>query len=120
MFSTVRSNSDGRLGFLTDPRRLNVAITRARRGLVVIGNPDTLSRDRLWSRWLKWVAGQGCVQEEGWGQEGGVRVESSGGRGGNYSGAGKRLQPVVVMDANGMHPGMNRDEEEDDGDMVLV
>ncbi|GIL42418.1 hypothetical protein Vafri_393 [Volvox africanus] len=63
VFSTVRSNPAGRLGFVADGRRLNVAITRARRGLVVLGNPDTLAKDRLWARWLRWVASKGCILE---------------------------------------------------------
>lgn len=40
----VRSNVSGELGFLTDVRRLNVAITRARRFLMVVGDTATLSR----------------------------------------------------------------------------
>jgi len=41
--SLVRSNLEGRLGFLTDVRRMNVAMTRARRRLTVIGDSSTLS-----------------------------------------------------------------------------
>jgi superfamily I DNA and/or RNA helicase len=40
----VRSNDDGELGFLTDIRRTNVAITRARRFLLVVGDGATLGR----------------------------------------------------------------------------
>ncbi|MBP8806562.1 MAG: AAA family ATPase [Kofleriaceae bacterium] len=40
---TVRSNPDGELGFLTDTRRMNVALTRARRFLLVVGDSATLA-----------------------------------------------------------------------------
>jgi regulator of nonsense transcripts 1 len=43
VYSCVRSNERGALGFLSDYRRLNVAITRARKGLVVLGNIATLN-----------------------------------------------------------------------------
>jgi len=42
VLSLARSNSDGRLGHVDDGRRLNVALTRAKRALVVIGDKDTL------------------------------------------------------------------------------
>lgn len=57
VFSCVRSNSSGNVGFLADQRRLNVAITRARRGLIVVGNPATLESHPVWKLWL------GAMQE---------------------------------------------------------
>lgn len=42
--SMVRSNAEGTIGFLSDTRRMNVAMTRARKKLVVIGDSATLSR----------------------------------------------------------------------------
>lgn len=55
VFSCVRSNSEGEVGFLSDPRRLNVALTRAKRGLIVIGDPSTLRNDENWESWLRHV-----------------------------------------------------------------
>ena len=55
VFSSVRSNPSGEVGFLGDYRRFNVAITRARRGLIVIGNPQTLESDGMWRAWLQYI-----------------------------------------------------------------
>lgn len=42
--SCVRSNEHQGIGFLSDPRRLNVALTRAKYGVVILGNPKVLSK----------------------------------------------------------------------------
>jgi len=55
VFSTVRANDEGEVGFLADYRRLNVAITRAKRGLVILGHPATLRHDPTWRSYLDWV-----------------------------------------------------------------
>lgn len=49
--STVkhRSNEHQGIGFLSDPRRLNVALTRARFGCIIIGNPRILAKNPLWN-----------------------------------------------------------------------
>ncbi|EMD32883.1 hypothetical protein CERSUDRAFT_57809, partial [Gelatoporia subvermispora B] len=50
VFTTVRSNAEGDIGFLEDARRLNVAWTRPRLGLIVVGNQGTLQTKPLWQR----------------------------------------------------------------------
>lgn len=52
LISLVRSNDSGQIGFLRDLRRMNVAITRARMKLIILGSADTMIRHpfyrRLW------------------------------------------------------------------------
>jgi regulator of nonsense transcripts 1 len=55
LFSATRSNLQGGIGFLSDPRRFNVMHTRAKKGLVVVGNRETLERDKTWKHWLEWI-----------------------------------------------------------------
>jgi ATP-dependent RNA/DNA helicase IGHMBP2 len=50
VISLVRSNVEGEIGFLADVRRMNVALTRARRKLIVVGDSATLSVDPFYQR----------------------------------------------------------------------
>ena len=55
VFSAVRCNEHGYVGFLDDSKRMNVLLTRARRGMIVIGNKQTLQACDLWRKWIEWV-----------------------------------------------------------------
>ncbi|KAJ1393687.1 AAA domain-containing protein, partial [Ochromonadaceae sp. CCMP2298] len=48
ILSCVRSNPLCEKGFVTNPNRLNVAVSRARERLVIVGDADTLGGDRNW------------------------------------------------------------------------
>ncbi|MDE2510909.1 MAG: AAA family ATPase, partial [Elusimicrobia bacterium] len=52
ILSLVRSNEGGQIGFLSDMRRLNVAITRARRCLIVIGDGVTVARHAVYEKFV--------------------------------------------------------------------
>jgi predicted DNA helicase len=54
VISLVRSNATGEIGFLADVRRMNVALTRARRKLVVIGDSSTISHHAFYGRMLEY------------------------------------------------------------------
>lgn len=64
IFSSVRNNENRRVGFLQDWRRLNVAITRARTLLIVVGHKETLREDKHWGTWLRWVERHGTLISE--------------------------------------------------------
>ena len=53
--SLVRSNDAGEIGFLSDTRRMNVALTRARKKLVVIGDSGTLASHPFYRKFLDYV-----------------------------------------------------------------
>ncbi|CAG5132003.1 unnamed protein product [Candidula unifasciata] len=63
LLSCVRSNEHQGIGFLNDPRRLNVALTRARYGVIIVGNPKILSRQTLWCHLLTYYREQKCLVE---------------------------------------------------------
>lgn len=62
LFSAVRSNALKRLGFLKDWRRLNVALTRAKRGVIVFGDAEVLSADEHWAAWVEWTKSVGGMR----------------------------------------------------------
>lgn len=55
VISMVRSNEERQIGFLRDLRRMNVALTRARMKLLIIGNSKTLSTNRFYSQLYEYV-----------------------------------------------------------------
>ncbi|NXT23632.1 SDE3 helicase, partial [Syrrhaptes paradoxus] len=66
LISTVRSctqyfelDQTYTLGFLKNPKRFNVAITRAKALLIVVGNPAVLSKDQHWHRFLRYCCDEG-------------------------------------------------------------
>jgi regulator of nonsense transcripts 1 len=61
--SCVRSNAQQGIGFLRDPRRLNVALTRARYGVMIIGNAKLLARNPLWYSLLTHFQERDCIVE---------------------------------------------------------
>ena len=51
VFSTVRNNPQGTLGFTDSPYRINVLLTRAKCALIGVGNRDTLRNSTIWAEW---------------------------------------------------------------------
>jgi len=55
VISLVRSNDEGQIGFLRDLRRMNVAMTRARMKLIILGNKDTMTRHPFYRQLWKYI-----------------------------------------------------------------
>lgn len=61
LISLVRANDEGRIGFLNDLRRMNVAITRARMKLIIVGDASTLTRHAFYKALYDYIEKHGKV-----------------------------------------------------------
>ncbi len=62
VISLVRSNYEGEIGFLSEVRRMNVAFTRARRKLIVVGDSATVTADPFFARFVAYCEAIGAYQ----------------------------------------------------------
>ncbi|GAX84126.1 hypothetical protein CEUSTIGMA_g11549.t1 [Chlamydomonas eustigma] len=115
IISTVRSSEDHiemdlkhRLGFLSNPKRFNVSITRAKSLVIIIGNPKILCQDPCWRILLKYIhANKGCtgspmpldllnMEEQGMPAGEDMNGGAGSGGGGAYYGRGRRDEEEVA------------------------
>lgn len=65
IMSCVRSNKESNIGFLGDERRLNVALTRAKYGLIIIGDVQCLREGNpLWREYLEHLQGHDSIHKD--------------------------------------------------------
>ena len=61
--SLVRANENGQIGFLNDLRRMNVAITRARMKLVILGEAATLGQHAFYRKLMQYIREEGKIED---------------------------------------------------------
>jgi len=64
LISLVRANDEGQIGFLRDLRRMNVAITRARMKLIILGDASTMTRHPFYKKLYEYIEALSCYQDE--------------------------------------------------------
>ena len=62
IFNCVRNNHWGDIGFVRDLRRMNVAITRAKHYLFILGSTKTLSKDQIWRQMIDEIRHNGTYK----------------------------------------------------------
>jgi superfamily I DNA and/or RNA helicase len=69
LYSCVRSNKEGKIGFCGEENRFNVAVTRAKKGLALVGNRTTFlckaEKTNIWRIYLEYLEERGLIIEEG-------------------------------------------------------
>lgn len=63
IMSCVRASETGNVGFLSDVRRMNVALTRARTTLWILGNAQSLRRNKVWNELLADAQQRNCITQ---------------------------------------------------------
>ena len=64
ILSTVRSNDDGNIGFLSEKKRLNVALTRAQKGMIILGNYKCLRKHKgIWRELIDFYFQKGLIYQ---------------------------------------------------------
>lgn len=62
--SLVRANKEGQIGFLSDLRRMNVAITRARMKLIIVGDSETLAHHKFYRELYQYIGKRGAIKNK--------------------------------------------------------
>lgn len=63
LLSCVRSNQNGSIGFMSDKRRMNVALTRAKYSFIICGNAQCMSTNALWRQYIAELKSKGYVKK---------------------------------------------------------